>query len=181
MDRVSYNANGSLSASNKVINVSALNRDQAVFNSDYNGTYTTETVGGDVQVCPPGCQDCNCTVCLEKYVQDPFTGDCKKCGPGCATCNSDNVAECTTCTTGLYFDPTSLTCRLCDANCLTCGTTANTCEVCYPGLTFINNTSCIQCPMNCFNCTSTTTCNFCDRGYGLTSAGTCRKCLTSCS
>ena len=180
MDKVAYNINGSLISSYKVINVTIMDIVQALFNSDYNGTYTTETVGGDVQVCPPGCVDCTCSVCLDKYVQDPTTGDCMKCGPGCLTCNSNNVAECTTCTTGLYFDPTTLTCRICDTTCLTCGTTANTCEICYPGLTFVSG-QCIQCPQNCFNCTSTTSCNFCDRGYGLTSAGVCRKCLTSCS
>ena len=157
MNEVRY-ANGSVSKSFKVINVTALSRQQAIFNNDYNGTYTSETENGEVKVCPPGCIDCNCTGCHPSYTLDALTSSCKKCGPGCASCDASDTTACTSCETGLYFDSNSSSCRTCALTCLSCGTTANTCSVCYPGWTFVSG-ECIKCPTNCFNCTSNSSCN----------------------
>ena len=91
MDLIRYYGNGSVSGSNKIVNVSALSRDQAIFNNQYNGTYTSETEVGEVKICPPGCTDCNCTSCHDSYTLDSLTGSCVKCGPGCSTCDSSDT------------------------------------------------------------------------------------------
>ena len=165
----------------KIVNVSALSRQQAIFNNDYNDTFTSETIDGEVQVCPPGCIDCECTGCKSGFAYDTLTQTCTKCGPGCSTCGSTDPSKCNSCTTGLFFDVNASACLDCDPTCLSCGTTATTCEVCYPGWSFNANQQCNECPLNCFNCSSSTVCTMCDKGYGLTANGTCRKCMTYCS
>lgn len=165
----------------KTVNVSALSRQQAIFNNDYNDTFTSETVNDEVQVCPPGCIDCDCTGCKNGYAYDTLTLSCSKCGPGCYSCDVFDPSKCLSCTTGLFYDANTSACLECDPTCLSCGVNATTCEVCYPGWTFNANQQCNQCPLNCFNCSSSTVCNQCDKGYGLTPNGTCRKCMSYCS
>ena len=91
-----------------------------------------------------------------------------------------NISQCTSCTTGLYLNSNSSSCILCNPSCLSCTDTATNCLACYPGYTF-NLQQCSLCPNNCVNCFSNTTCNQCDKGYGLTASGVCRKCLIYCS
>ena len=50
--------NGSLLATYKVVNATQVSMAQAVFNNEWNGTFTGELVNNKVRVCPPGCTTC---------------------------------------------------------------------------------------------------------------------------
>ena len=64
------NQNGSVSL---VVNVTEVNGEQAVFNSKNNQSFTAQLVDGKIKLCAPGCSDCECTACLDKYALDAVT------------------------------------------------------------------------------------------------------------
>ena len=54
----------------RFINFTELNGQQAVFNSQYNHTFTGKLIDGFLEICPPGCMDCDCSDCLSGFSYD---------------------------------------------------------------------------------------------------------------
>ena len=81
---------------------------------------------------------------------------------GCQVCsNSSTILQCSQCFTSTYTNLTLLYQSQCLQSC--------------PVATYSNNIACINCPVLCQQCNSTT-CTFCDTGYLLYNS----SCLTSC-
>ena len=104
------------SATWRVVNVSEVNGQQAVFNNKFNGSLSATIVNGQIQLCAPGCTDCECTSCLSGFALDASTSTCRKCAPGCSGCSPGDTAVCTGCFYGLFLNASSM-CQLCDAGC----------------------------------------------------------------
>ena len=180
MDEVENNGTG-VSTSFKLLFASQLSKAQAVFNNEWNGTFSGEIINNKVKICPPGCSDCNCSTCLNGYVNDPVSGGCLKCAAGCLSCYAYNTTRCTSCRAGTYFDMASTSCIPCNETCLTCSLTSTSCGICHPGLYF-TSTQCSACPANCFKCSSGSVCETCNRGFALALNGTlCRQCSIFCA
>ena len=92
----------------RIVNITEVNGEQAVFNNKYSGSFTAQIVNGEVEVCDPGCSDCDCTACMEGYVLDSSTGSCRKCGIGCSGCTVDAPTTCTGCMAGSFLNASNL-------------------------------------------------------------------------
>lgn len=146
-----------------------------------------------------------CTLCSPGYYAVPAAfKSCQLCTGNCATCvtSSTNCLTCLPtydtlspnvcgCDSGLskFYDPLTGGCSLCSSfflNCVTCSpnspnTTDTVCSDCsapyYPAA---NGKSCLLCPSECTDCTSSTVCTFCtsnlvlsDSVAGWTTLGLC--------
>lgn len=101
-----------------------------------------------------------CTRCKDGYnlAKDQFS--CKICPLGCSQCDEDS--NCLTCKNGTYME--NMICHSCTQACNQCD--AAQCYECLFGFSLVN-TTCIQCPDNCLNCTNNTFCVNCLGGYDL--------------
>jgi len=186
----------------RIVNVTELTKELTYFNRQYNGSFVAQVRNGILQVCPPGCIDCNCTGCYLGYTYDNSTGLCEKCPFGCLSCyrSFSNYSQltCAYCNLGLYvYDYTTYKCDgYCDSNCLKCYSQPNSCSICTPGLSpTYNYTSytydCQACSANnCLTCSSYSGCTSCKEGFVISSINsyyssatnsTCRKCSIYCS
>ena len=188
----------------RVINVTELTKELVYFNIQNNGSLVAEVRNGVLQVCPPGCVDCNCTSCFSGYAYDNLTGLCKKCPLGCSSCSNSSFygssasLQCSSCNTGYFYSWMNYTCGACDSNCLSCYSSSSYCGTCAPGLTpQYNYTSytydCQSCSTrNCLSCSTYSGCTRCQIGfvsssnnsyyyYSSSTNATCRKCSIYCS
>lgn len=53
-----YVRTNSNSTTSRIVNVTEVNGEQAVFNNENNGSFTAEMVDGKIKLCAPGCKDC---------------------------------------------------------------------------------------------------------------------------
>ena len=132
---------------------------------------------GSCLQCPNTCSSCSsqisCTACIKNY--QVVSGQCLfACSSNCLDCTSST--SCQTCTVGSYL--LSGSCTLCPTSCSECTSTA--CTICKTGYLLASGSCIIVCPINCFQCSSTTVCSVCNVGYYL-SSGTCSLCPKLCS
>ena len=172
-------SNGSFSHLNRIVNVTEINQEQALFNTQYNDSFASQIINGELQLCSPGCQDCDCSSCLANFVFDSTTSSCKPCAPGCLTCNADDISLCLTCSVGTFFNASTSACEGCSSSCFSCDGSAAACRDCLPG-EYFSGVQCEACAANCEKCTNST-CTTCRKGFTVTSLGECRGCSISCS
>ena len=187
----------------RVINVTELSKELVYFNLQYNDSLVGDVRNGVLQVCPPGCVDCNCTSCFSGYTYDNLTGLCEKCPLGCHSCSnsfygSSSSLSCSICNTGYFYSYMNYTCGACDSNCLSCSSQSSFCFLCAPGMSpQYNYTSytydCQSCSArNCLTCSNYGGCAVCQTGFVSSSNNsyysyysstndTCRKCSIYCS
>jgi len=89
------------------VNVSEVNGQQAVFNNKYNGSFSAQIINGQIQLCAPGCSDCECSTCLSGYAIDTQTSSCRRCAPGCSGCSSTDTTICDGCFYGSFLNSSS--------------------------------------------------------------------------
>lgn len=155
----------------------------------------------------PGCDICTtagttqCSSCLHGYYPSagPPAPSCLACPLTCDGCTSGTV--CTGCLSPFtmagslclcsamaqFVDASQTGCDLCPNvifNCINCvNTLPTTCSLCGTGFSpATDGLSCIACPLNCYNCTSSTVCDTCNPGYGWDGVVcdcdlTCQNCL----
>lgn len=81
--------------------------------------------------------------------------------------------------TGSYIDSSSSEQASCDSSCSECfNKGSDQCYKCAEGTYSFDGSNCINCPQNCFQCSSSTTCTRCLADYVLDSDGSCKA---SCS
>ena len=170
--------NGS-STTKRMLNATEISGEQALLNSQNNGTMASRVVDGEVELCKPGCKDCECTSCKNRFVFDRTSETCKRCAPGCKSCSWKDTAVCLTCVKGAFLNSTQQ-CEKCDSGCVRCEGNATNCTKCRPGR-FFNGTACVKCEKGCYDCLTTTTCQKCRKGFVLKTDGSCGRCMSTCS
>ena len=142
--------------SNRLLNVTEINRDWVYFNLANNGSFFSQVRNGELQICPAGCADCNCTTCIAGFGKNNDTGHCVKCPPGCNNCNGSNTTDCMYgCFSGYTYNSTTKECDSCSLDCLTCSYYTTSCTSCLPGEFRIYNYTTYEyaCfPVNVSNC-----------------------------
>ena len=128
------------------------------------------------QTCFTGCLTCTDSLHCASCVAGGFC-----CQPSCNNCQN-NGTVCGGCRTGYSLNSQNL-CVLqnsCDQPfCSSCIGTA--CTSCSPQYVLQPNTNeCLQCPINCKNCTINGVCSECLPTYFLTTTGACSACPTNC-
>ena len=103
----------------RFLNATEINGQQALLNSKNNDTMAVRVVDGEVELCSPGCTDCDCTDCKKKFVKDTESGSCKQCAPNCKRCLENDVGNCTACVWGTFLN-SSDQCERCIPSCITC-------------------------------------------------------------
>lgn len=78
--------NNGVSGTERMLNATEISGEQALLNSQNNGTMASRMVDGELELCKPGCKDCECTSCKNRFVFDTISETCKRCAPGCQTC-----------------------------------------------------------------------------------------------
>jgi len=141
-------------------------------------------VDGKIKLCKTGCIACpsnKCSGCSPGYVFDENANTCYSCGVGCLNCDPTHPNICSSCRIGSYLSGTD--CIPCDPTCVACSGSSTSCTTCPPGQYYDSDPSVLQCSFclrNCRACTSSSTCDTCNKGFAWTGTS-CIPCSLSCS